>query len=166
MSIDIVPVTESHIPSFHACLDAVCREGKYLTEVEAMPLERFRAVIRHVLANDVTQLVALEGSTVIGWCDIVPGRSYAIKHRGTLGMGVAATHRRRGVGTRLLTVCLARAREKGISRVELEARADNIRAIGLYEKEGFVHEASKRNAFCYDGVYYDAVQMSKWNAAL
>jgi hypothetical protein len=39
-------------------------------------------------------------------------------------------------------------------------RADNARAIKLYERAGFQHEAVKRNAMHFDGVYYDAVQMS------
>jgi RimJ/RimL family protein N-acetyltransferase len=52
------------------------------------------------------------------------------------------------------------ARSCSSMRRELEARADNERAIRLYERVGFAHEATKRNAMRFDGVYYDAVQMS------
>ena len=75
-------------------------------------------------------------------------------------MGIVAAYRRRGIGKQLLVACLTKAKAKGITRVELEARADNIAAIKLYEKMGFVHETRKRHALRYDGVYYDAVQMS------
>ena len=64
------------------------------------------------------------------------------------------------MGERLLRACLVKAHSKGITRVELEARADNVRAIALYERVGFKHEALKRNAMRFDSVYYDAVQMS------
>jgi hypothetical protein len=49
---------------------------------------------------------------------------------------------------------------KGVTRVELEARADHIAAIKLYEKSGFLHEGRKRNALRFEGVYYDSVQMT------
>ena len=75
-------------------------------------------------------------------------------------MGVLAADRGRGIGERLLRACLAKAPAKGITRVELRsarrqrARDPPLRAVG------FEHEAAKRNAMCFDGVYYDAVQMS------
>ena len=75
-------------------------------------------------------------------------------------MGVLPDYRRRGLGEALLRACIAKAKVKGITRVELEARADNVAAIRLYEKLGFVHEALKRNAMRFDGVYFDSVQMS------
>jgi putative acetyltransferase len=73
---------------------------------------------------------------------------------------VLSAYRGRGIGTQLLTACLAKARSKGITRVELEARADNAAALRLYQKLGFTHEARKRNAMRFDGRYYDSVQMS------
>lgn len=74
-------------------------------------------------------------------------------------MGVHPAYRGQGIGARLLAACIAKARTRGITRIELEARIDNQRAIGLYRKLGFVHEARKKNAMRFDGVYYDAVQM-------
>jgi putative acetyltransferase len=44
--------------------------------------------------------------------------------------------------------------------VTLEARADNQRAIRLYESVGFQHEAIKQRALRFDDTYFDAVQMS------
>jgi putative acetyltransferase len=160
MTIKIVRVAESHIASFHTCLDRICREKKYFAKLEAKPLEEFKVWVKEVIASDATQVVAVENDVVVGWCDIFAGRSHALQHRGTLGMGIAAVHRGRGLGTKLLTACLAQARAKGVTRVELEARADNLAAIKLYEKLGFVHETTKRNALRYEGVYYDCVQMS------
>lgn len=45
----------------------------------------------------------------------------------------------KGVGRTLLTHMLAALKRRGVRRVYLEVRADNARAIALYEKLGFEH---------------------------
>ena len=160
MAFEIVPIALEHAVGFHACLDAVAKEKRYLAQTQALPLERIEGFVRDSVTNDAVQFVAVDGSLIIGWADIFPGWADAVKHCGSLGMGVLPARRGQGVGKGLLQACLAKARAKGITRVELEARADNERAIKLYERLGFQHEATKRQAMRFDGVYYDAVQMS------
>jgi ribosomal protein S18 acetylase RimI-like enzyme len=160
MSVAIVPIAESHAEGFRACLDAVAREKKYLAQVEALPLERIQGFVRESVATDVAQFVAIDGLLVVGWCDIFPAWAHAVQHCGSVGMGLLPAYRGRGLGQQLLAACLAKARSKGITRVELEARSDNERAIRLYERMGFKREALKRFGMRFDGVYYDSVQMS------
>ena len=74
-------------------------------------------------------------------------------------MGVLSAYRGQGLGRQLLQACIEKAWSKGITRIELEARADNAAAIALYEKLGFKHEALKRNAMRFSGQYFDSVQM-------
>lgn len=159
MGIAIIPIAEPHAAGFHACLDAVAREKKYLAQIEAPPLERIQAFVRESVANSAAQFVALDGTTVVGWCDIFPAWAHAVQHCGTLGMGVLAPYRCHGIGQQLLSATIAKAKANGITRIVLEARADNTRAIRLYERMGFVHETRKRNALRFEGVYYEAVQM-------
>jgi ribosomal protein S18 acetylase RimI-like enzyme len=59
----------------------------------------------------------------------------------SLGMMVAAQWRGRGVGSGLLTACIAWARSRGAHKVQLEVWPHNAAAIALYEKHGFVREA-------------------------
>lgn len=160
MSIKIAPISEAHATSFHTCLDAVAREKRYLAQFEAPPLEHVRHFIRGNVIADVAQFVALDGSSVVGWCDILPKWAHAVRHCGTLGMGVLSAYRGRGLGRQLLTACLTKAKTKEIARIELEVRVDNAPAIKLYERAGFKHETVKRNAMLFDGAYYDALQMS------
>jgi len=160
MAVAVTPIALEHAVGFHACLDAVAKEKRYLAQTRALPLERIEAFVRESVAKDAVQFVALDGSTVIGWADIFPAWADAVSHVGSLGMGLLAAYRGQGVGERLLRACLAKAQAKGIARVELESRADNQRAIRLYERLGFQRETLKRRAMRFDGVYYDSVQMS------
>lgn len=160
MGPSIVAIAESHADGFHACVDAVARERRYLAQWEAPPLEQMRGFVRGNVASDAPQFVALEGPLVIGWCDILPAWGQAVRHRGRVGMGLLPAYRGQGLGRALLSTCLAKAGIQGITRVELEVRADNERAIRLYEKCGFATDVVKRQGMCFDGVYYSVLEMS------
>lgn len=155
----IVPVQETYAASFRECLDVVAREGRYLAQVEAPPLERVAGFVKESVASDAAQFFALDGERVVGWADIFPKWAHAVAHCGTLGMGVHPAYRGQGLGERLLRACIEKAWRKGLTRIELEARADNRAAIALYEKVGFRHEGLKANALRFDGVYFEGVAM-------
>jgi ribosomal protein S18 acetylase RimI-like enzyme len=156
----IVPTSLQYARSFCDCLGVVAREKRFLAQIDAPPLVKVETFIRDMVANDGIQFFAVEGQRVVGWADIISGWAHAIAHRGSLGIGVLAEYRGQGLGEKLLRACIAKARLKGITRVELESRADNEPAIRLYEKVGFQRETLKHKAMRYEGVYFDAVQMS------
>ena len=155
----IVAVQYLHAASYRACLDTVAREKKYLAQIEALPLEKIQGFVKTSVAEDAIQFFALDGGEVVGWADIFPAWAHATSHCGSLGMGVHPRYRRQGLGRRLLAACIDKAWAKGLTRIELEARADNTAAIALYKKFGFEQEALKSHAMRFDGVYFDAVQM-------
>ena len=155
----IVPVQEMYAASYRACLDAVAREKKYLAQIEALPTKRIKGFVKESVTNDAIQFFALDQDAVVGWADIFPSWAHAVSHCGSLGMGVHPNYRGQGLGRRLLAACIEKAWAKGLTRIELEARADNEPAIALYEKLGFKHEAIKAKAMRFDGIYFDAVQM-------
>lgn len=157
MPIEIAHVTEVHAKALHACLESVGREKKFLAHIDALPLERVVGLIRDSVMNNTAQYVALDGAAVVGWCDVVPAPGEAVKHRGSLGLGVLATYRGRGLARRLMTEALEHAMRSGITRVELEVRADNWNAIELYRRMGFVQESTVRNGMCFDGKYFDVL---------
>ena len=155
----IVAVEYKYAASYRACLDLVAREKKYLAQIEALPLERIEGFVMDSVANDAIQFFALDQEEVVGWADIFPAWAHAVAHCGSLGMGVHPGYRGQGLGSRLLAACIEKAWAKELTRIELEARADNEPAIALYEKFGFKHEALKVQAMRFDGTYFDAVQM-------
>ena len=75
----------------------------------------------------------------------------------------------RGLGTEATQLVLAHAFDTvGVNRVELEVYDFNPRARRVYEKAGFVHEGTKRQALNWDGEWVDAHLMailaSDWSA--
>ena len=138
----------------------MAREQRFLAQIEAMPPERIAGFVRQSVADDAVQFFAVDGDTVVGWADVFPAWAHAVRHVGSLGMGVLPAYRGQGLGRRLLQACIDKARARGITRIELEARADNAAAIRLYEHLGFQHESLKRRAMRFGGRYFDAVQMS------
>jgi hypothetical protein len=66
----LFPIDASHVDSFHRALDIVAREKKYLTLLEAPPLEETREFVLGMSEKKNPQIVALVGDEVVGWCDI------------------------------------------------------------------------------------------------
>jgi L-phenylalanine/L-methionine N-acetyltransferase len=81
-------------------------------------------------------------------------------HVADLGLMVAASHRRLGIGRALLQQAVDWAREGGVTKLELHVFPDNEPALALYESFGFVREGYRRRHYRRDGEYVDAVLMA------
>ncbi len=75
-------------------------------------------------------------------------------------MGVLVSHRSQGIGKALIQAALEKARDIGLTRVELTVREENIRAKALYEKFGFVIEGFHRNAVKIGEKYENHLSMA------
>lgn len=157
----IVPTEERHFESLHQALDVVAREKKYLAQTQAPPWERSLAFYRDVLAQGFPHVVAVDsGDKVVGWCDVSPVFGHSRAHIGILGIALLPEARGRGLGTQLLQAAIDRSWARGLTRIELSVRADNLNAKALYERLGFEHEGLARRASLIDGVYHDAFRMA------
>ncbi len=156
----IVPLDESHFIRLHRALDIVAREKRYLAFLQAPPRDEARNYYRHLLATDQGHFVVVQSSDVVGWCDVVQTHGEARAHLGQLGMGLVPQARRQGLGTRLLNATLAKARSKGLTRIELHVRTDNTPAKTLCARFGFQVEGLQRHNLRVDGQYHDAYAMA------
>jgi RimJ/RimL family protein N-acetyltransferase len=160
LTADVAPIAPEHIESFRRAVDIVARERKYLTLLEAFPLPQTRAFVLGLMEKGDPMFVALAHGEVVGWCDIQRHPFPAHSHRGTLGMGVVPDYRGRRIGARLMDQTLKQAAASGFVRIEFNVRADNLRAMQLYEKFGFVREGVLHDAVFVDGRFYDSVAMA------
>ena len=159
MTIFIAPLSESHFGQLRAVLDTVAKERRYLVLFEAPPPEQAFAFYRSLIAQGQCH-VALEGESAVGWCDIQPVFGEARKHIGTLGMGLHPEFRHRGIGAQLLTAAISTAWSRGLSRIELTVREDNLNAKALYERMGFESEGVKRKSMFVGTRYFDCHSMA------
>jgi RimJ/RimL family protein N-acetyltransferase len=76
-------------------------------------------------------------------------------------MGVVARYARQGVGTQLLEEVQAWARRRGLHRLEMTVISQNLPALSLYLKMGFVVEGRRNDALRIDGRFVDEYWMAK-----
>ena len=157
--ITLRPSTPDDAVEVSACVDAVARERRYLGYVCGFTADETRSFLASLAEMRGVQIIALDESMVIGWCDVTVMPFEGMRHVARLGMGLLPAYRGQGLGMRLLREVLSRAFAGGLLRIELEVFASNLAAIRLYEQEGFVTEGRKRCARILDGVEDDIVVM-------
>jgi len=161
MTIEIAPIERRHIAGFRDVLDSVARERRFLAYTEAPPITQVRRFVLNNLKDGTAHFVALDDGRVVGWCDIAPKPRELMRHSGVVGMGIAASHRGRGLGRRLLATTMDTAVAGGLTRIELVVRTDNTAAVGLYREFGFETEGVCRRYIVVDGTSFDVYLMAR-----
>jgi putative acetyltransferase len=104
--------------------------------------------------------VAEDDGRIVGRLSIARDQHPASKHVADLGLMVAVTHRRRGIGTALLDAAVRWARAAGVRKLELHVFPWNEAAIKLYENYGFVREGLRHGQYRRGDDYVDAILMA------
>ena len=105
-------------------------------------------------------VVAVDGDEVIGYAGLC---AYAPHEAYVQTLGVTKPRQGEGIGTRLLFELIEEADRRGCPRLDLEVRADNATAIGLYEHHGFHRIGVRRGYYQPSGT--DAVVMRRERTA-
>ena len=116
-----------------------------------------RAVRRH---PDAAVYLAEDGDAVVGRLSLARDVHPASAHVADLGLMVAATHRRRGVGRALLEQAVEWAESAGVRKLELHVFPWNEPAIALYRSFGFEREGLRKGHYLRDGEPVDAILMA------
>jgi RimJ/RimL family protein N-acetyltransferase len=119
---------------------------------------RFLRALRRY--NDAAVFVAELPEGIVGRLSLGRDPHPASRHVADLGLMVAASHRRRGIGKALLETAVDWAREAGVRKLELHVFPHNEGAIALYENFGFRREGLRRAHYRRGGEYLDAVLMA------
>jgi ribosomal protein S18 acetylase RimI-like enzyme len=160
MNISIIPIEEKHAQGFHACLDFVAKEKKYLLFQEAPPIESTVSFVKENVDTGQVQLVAMDDEIIVGWCDILRPKIATYAHVGVVGIGLLPTYRGKGIGRRLLEEAITKALSSGIERIELAVYDTNSKAMDLYRSVGFIEEGRMIKKAKINETYIDMVCMA------
>ena len=116
-----------------------------------------RAVRSHA---DAAVFVAVDGDEVVARLSVARDPHPASSHVADLGLMVAASHRRQGIGRALLEQAVDWARSAAIRKLELHVFPWNEPAIALYESFGFVREGFRQAHYRRGVDYVDAILMA------
>ncbi|MEO8741261.1 MAG: GNAT family protein [Casimicrobiaceae bacterium] len=153
--VTVRPIALADIAAWRDCVGEVMSERRWLAFVEPFPLPQSAAFVAANIASGNPHVVADDGSSIVGWCDIRRDTVPSYAHDAMMGMGLRAANRRHGLGERLLCSALDLARAVGIERVSLSVYAKNTAAQALYRKVGFVHEGTRVRGRKLDDEYDD-----------
>jgi putative acetyltransferase len=128
------------------------------------PLEWHREWLRR-LQSDGHLLVAVVEGRVVGNIGLEIVRAARRRDVGSIGMSVHDDYQNRGIGGALMVAVIQLADDwLGLRRLELEVWTDNLAAIHLYEKFGFVIEGTGRQFARRAGTFVDAHYMGRLKA--
>jgi RimJ/RimL family protein N-acetyltransferase len=104
--------------------------------------------------------VAVAADALVGRLSVARDPHPASFHVADLGLMVAPSHRRHGIGRALLGAAADWAREVGVTKLELHVFPHNEPALALYEDFGFVKEGYRRQHYRRGSEFVDAVLMA------
>ena len=107
-----------------------------------------------------TAFGAYVGSSLVGFITLERGRVRRNNGIGILVMGILQSCSGRGIGHNLMSSSIAWAKNEGLYRLSFDVRADNYRALELYDRLGFEIEGKMKHAALIDGELVDKYLMA------
>ena len=96
-----------------------------------------------LIRQDTLFLIAAEGEEILGYCGVV-----MVQDEGDItNVSVKKDRQNHGTGKLLVQELIRITNEMGVSRLFLEVRESNERAIHVYEKAGFVKNGLRKNYY-------------------
>jgi RimJ/RimL family protein N-acetyltransferase len=103
---------------------------------------------------------AYDGDRMVGHLDLGARPLATSLHRAILGMGIEESHRKQGLGQRLIETAIEWAKKQpSLDWLDLNVFAHNEPAKRLYEKCGFKEVGRMSDLFRVDGQSIDDIQM-------
>jgi RimJ/RimL family protein N-acetyltransferase len=101
-----------------------------------------------------------EDGEIVGRLSLARDQHPSSRHVADLGLMVARSHRRQGIGRALLAAAVDWARANGVRKLELHVFPYNEAAIKLYEQFGFEREGYRKRHYRRGDDYVDAILMA------
>jgi RimJ/RimL family protein N-acetyltransferase len=126
-----------------------------------LSVQEERAFLLHMAESPTSlYLLAEIAGVIVGSLTFSTGKRPRIQHAGEFGMSILRSYWNLGIGSRMLAYLIEWARQTDtIRKINLRVRVDNIAAIHLYEKYGFVQEGRVTREFYLHEQFVDAYVM-------
>jgi RimJ/RimL family protein N-acetyltransferase len=126
-----------------------------------MSVEEERAFLQQAAESPTSlYLTADIAGEIVGTLTFSAGKRPRLQHAGEFGMTVMRRYWNLGIGSHMLAYLIDWARRTGtIRKLNLRVRVDNLPAIHLYEKYGFVQEGRNTREFYLHGQFIDVFTM-------
>lgn len=109
---------------------------------------------------DIAMYLGFLDGDLVTVFDLRPQARQRTAHVATLSLAVKKAYWGLGIGTIAMGIMTDYARRcQSLACLTLDARADNSRAITLYERFGFRKVGLHARGICIGGVYYDQILM-------
>ena len=106
-------------------------------------------------------LIALDNEQIIARAELEGYYAARIRHRAKFSISVKKEYWNQGIGTEMLKRIVEQANKMKIRIIELEVISDNVGAIALYHKMGFIDIGTYINYFYVNEKFKDAIVMQK-----
>jgi RimJ/RimL family protein N-acetyltransferase len=141
-------------------LEAVSGESEFLTfapgEFTLDVAAEAEVLRRYAEADNQLYLLGVVQEAIVAVAIVSASPRARIRHCGELAMSVRRQYWGLGLGSLMLDTVIAWARGTGIiTKIDLRVRADNQRAIRLYQRKGFVIEGTLRHEMRVGERYFD-----------
>ncbi|MFL5627350.1 MAG: GNAT family N-acetyltransferase [Ktedonobacteraceae bacterium] len=126
-----------------------------------LSVEEERMFLQQTAASPTSLYVIAEiAGEIAGTLTFSTGKRPRLQHAGEFGTTVLRKYWNLGIGSRMLAYLIDWARQTGtIRKINLRVRVDNLPAIHLYEKHGFVREGHLTREFYLHGQFVDVYMM-------
>lgn len=104
--------------------------------------------------NEVMLIAVIDNKIVADAGFSAVGTKFKVRHRAEFGINVAKDYWGNGIGKALMNACIECAKAAGYKQLELDAVADNEKALNMYKGAGFIEFGRNPMGFIskYSGV--------------
>ncbi len=165
-NVEIRQITEDDAAAFLALQLQLDRETDFMLMAPGerqTTARQQRDIIRKILSDgrSMTWVIA-DDRHLVGGLTLRAMAPFKIRHTGHIVVGLLASHRGQGLGSKLFGQMETWARVHAFHRLELTVMCDNRAALNLYLTQGFMVEGLRRDSIRQpDGHWVDEYAMSK-----
>ena len=126
---------------FKSFIRSLPRKDNYYLMVDVHDDQAITRWMKRVESGEIIGVIGLEGSRMIGYCNLHTNNLPWIRHVGEIRMSVSAAHRGRGIGKALAGQIFSTARARGLKKIWARMAVSQEAAQNVFKSLGFRTEA-------------------------